>query len=54
MITCFTSTFALGGRPELPLFADEQLLAVAQLEHSLEQLSSGVVVFVVLFAMMYL
>jgi hypothetical protein len=41
-MTCLTSSFALGGRPEGPLFADEQVVAVGQLEHSLVHSSSGV------------
>jgi Na+/H+ antiporter NhaA len=41
-MTCLTSTFAFGGRPAGPLFADEQVVAVGQLEHSLAHSSSAV------------
>jgi len=51
MMTCLTSSFARGGRPAGPLFvADEQVLAVGQLEHSLVH-SSSAVCFLVSFVM---
>jgi hypothetical protein len=51
MITCLTSTFAFGGRPAGPLFADEQVVAVGQLEHS-DVHSSSAVCFLVSFFVM--
>jgi hypothetical protein len=50
-MTCLTSTFALGGRPTGPLFAEEQVVAVGQLEHSLEHSSSAVCFLVSFFVM---
>jgi len=50
-MTCLTSSFAFGGRPAGPLFADEQVVAVGQLEHSFVHSSSGVFFLVSFFVM---
>ena len=54
MMTCFTSISAFGGRPACPFFAEEQVDAVLQLEHSLLHSSSACFFFVSFFAMGYL
>jgi hypothetical protein len=50
MMTCLTSIAAFGGSPACPFFADAQVLAVGQPEHSLLHSSSTAWFFVFFFA----
>jgi hypothetical protein len=54
MMTCLTSIAALAGSPACPFFADEQVDAVAQLEHSFSHASSACFFELVFFAMVSL
>jgi hypothetical protein len=49
-----TSISAFGGRPAGPLFADAQVDAVGQLEHSFSHSSSGALFGIFFFAIRYL